>query len=40
MMIELRKTGVPTEAQSAVRVLYGDEIIGEYYANIIVDNKP
>ncbi len=39
MMIEFRKEGVPAVSQFAIRVFYEDETIGEYYADILVDNK-
>jgi GxxExxY protein len=39
MMIEFRKAVIPTASQSPIKVLYEDEIIGEYYADILVDDK-
>jgi len=39
MMIEFRAEEIPAIAQSPIRVLYGEEIIGEYYADILVDEK-
>jgi len=39
MMIELIRQGITAESQSPIRVLYEDEIIGEYFADILVDNK-
>jgi GxxExxY protein len=39
MMIEFRKEGIPAVSQFAIRVFYEDETIGEYYADIFVDNK-
>jgi GxxExxY protein len=39
MMIEFKKEGIPVAAQSPIRVYYADEIIGEYFADILVDNK-
>ena len=38
MMVELKKEGFPAVSQSAIRVFYEDEVIGEYYADILVDN--
>ena len=38
-MIEFKKVGIPVVSQSPIKVLYEDEIIGEYYADILVDNK-
>ncbi|MCG2758676.1 MAG: GxxExxY protein [Desulfobacteraceae bacterium] len=39
MMIEFKKEGIPAVAQSPIKVLYEKEIIGEYFADILVDNK-
>ncbi len=39
MMIELKKAGFPAVSQYAIRVLYEGEVIGEYYADILVENK-
>jgi len=39
MMIELNKDGINAISQSPIKVLYEGEIIGEYYADIIVDSK-
>ena len=39
MMIEFRKAGITAASQSPIKVLYEDEIIGEYYADILVDDK-
>jgi GxxExxY protein len=39
MLIELKKEGIPALSQSPIKVLYEGEIIGEYYADILVDNK-
>ena len=39
MMIEFRKTALPAVSQSPIKVVYGDEIIGEYFADILVDGK-
>jgi len=39
MMIRFRKDGIPAVAQAPIRVLYEGECIGEYYADILVDNK-
>ena len=39
MMIELRKEGIIAASQSPIRVLYEEEVIGEYYTDILVDNK-
>jgi GxxExxY protein len=39
MMIELKKEGISSISQSPVRVFYDDKIVGEYYADILIDNK-
>ena len=39
MMIEFRKGNVPAVSQDPIKVLYEDEIIGEYFADILVDRK-
>jgi GxxExxY protein len=39
MMIEFRREGIPAVAQSSIKVLYKNELVGEYYADILVDDK-
>jgi len=39
MMIEFRRKGIPAVSQNPINVFYGDEIIGEYFADILVDRK-
>jgi len=39
MMIELKKENIPASAQAPIKVIYDDEVIGDYYADILVDNK-
>lgn len=39
MLIELRNYGLHCIPQAPIRILYADEVIGEYFADIIVDNK-
>ncbi len=40
MMIEFKKEEIPARAQAPIRVYYDDgEIIGEYSADILVDDK-
>jgi len=39
MMIELKKEGIFAIAQAPIRVLYDNIIIGEYYADILVEDK-
>ncbi|MEP7234267.1 MAG: GxxExxY protein [Ignavibacteriota bacterium] len=35
--IELRKMGFRVESQKAIKVFYDEETIGEYYADVVVD---
>jgi GxxExxY protein len=39
MMIEFKKDGIPAVPQFPIKVFYEGEVIGEYYADILVDNK-
>ena len=39
MMIEFKRESIPAVSQSAIKVFYEDEIIGEYFADILVDDK-
>ncbi len=39
MMKELKRENIIAVSQSAIKVVYEDEIIGEYFADILVDNK-
>ena len=39
MMIEFRNEGILVVPQSPIKVFYEGEIIGEYYADMMVDNK-
>jgi len=39
MMIEFRREGIPAVAQSPIKVLYKTELVGEYYTDILVDEK-
>ena len=39
MMIEFRKEGIPALSQSPIKVIYEEEVVGEYYADILVDDK-
>ena len=39
MMIEFGKEGIPATSQSPIKVLYEKQIIGEYFADILVDDK-
>jgi GxxExxY protein len=39
MIIEFKKEGIPAVAQFPIKVLYEEEIVGEYYADILVATK-
>ena len=39
MIIEFRREGIPAVAQSPIKVSYEDEVIGEYYADILSDDR-
>ena len=39
MIIEFKKDGVPAVPQYGIQVVYEGEIVGEYYADILVDGK-
>jgi len=39
MMIEFKREGILAISQSPIKVFYDGEVIGEYYADILVDNK-
>ena len=39
MMIEFRKAAILAVSQSPIEVIYDDEIIGEYFADILVNEK-
>ena len=39
MMIDFRREGVSAVSQSAIKVYYEGEIVGEYFADILVDDK-
>ena len=39
MMIELKQENIPATAQAPIRVIYDGEVIGDYYADVLVDNK-
>lgn len=39
MMIALKKEGISAEPQWPIKVLYENETVGEYFADILVDNK-
>ena len=39
MMIEFRNEGLPAIQQSPINVIYSDQIVGQYFADMIVDEK-
>ncbi len=39
VMIELRQADISAKAQMPISVMYGNETIGEYTADILVENK-
>jgi GxxExxY protein len=39
IMIDFKKENIPAVSQYAIKVSYEDEIVGEYFADILVDNK-
>ena len=39
MMVDFRREGIPAVSQSAIKVFYEDTIVGEYFADILVDDK-
>ena len=39
MMIEFKKAGLPAFSQFPINVRYENEIVGEYFTDILVDNK-
>lgn len=39
MMIEFSREGILATSQSPIKVLYEKQVIGEYFANILVDDK-
>ena len=39
MMLEMRKEGIPAVSQYAIKVYYENNIVGEYFADILVADK-
>jgi len=39
LVVELRARGLQAEAQAAIRVLYKGELVGDYFADILVEGK-
>ena len=38
MMFEFKREGIPAVSQFAIKVLYENEIVGEYFADIMVED--
>ena len=38
LLIELKKLGLPAVAQLPIRVFYDNMVVGEYFADLLVDN--
>ena len=38
-MIDFKKENIPAVSQYAIKVFYEDEIVDEYFADILVDDK-
>ena len=38
MLIELKRAGLQTDSQKQIQVLYDNQIVGDFVADIIVDN--
>ena len=39
MLVELRRRGLKAESQIPITVKYKDEVVGEYFADIVVEGK-
>ncbi len=39
IMIEFKNEGIPAVSQFAIKVFYEDNIVGEYYADVLIDDK-
>ena len=39
MMIEFRKDNTPAVSQDPIKVIYEEEVVGEYFVDILVDKK-
>ena len=39
LVIELRKKGLFAEPEKRIEVRYDNQLVGEYFADIVVDNK-
>jgi len=39
MLIELRKAGLPAKSQQSIKVYYDGEVVGDFVADIVVEDK-
>lgn len=39
MAVELRKLGLRVKAQRSIQVRYGSEVVGEYFADLLVEDR-
>ena len=39
LLVELRQRGLKTESQTPITVRYKDEVVGEYFADIVVEGQ-
>ena len=39
LLVELRQRGLKAECQVAIQVYYKDEVVGEYFADIVVEDQ-
>ena len=39
MLIELKSNGLFTERQKPISVFYNEQLVGEYFADLIIENK-
>ena len=39
MMLDFKKENISADSQYAIKVFYEDEIVGEYFSDILIDGK-
>ena len=39
MLIALQELGLPTQSQQQIKVFFRDKVVGEFYADLLVDEK-
>ena len=39
LLIELKKSGIQAEAQSPISIAYSGEVVGDYFCDVLIDNK-